>query len=194
MVPEHWSVKPLFSLYRKTKRAGFPDEELLSVYRDHGVVKKSSREDNNNKPSEDLSGYQLVKPSDLVTNKMKTWQGSIAVSTLKGIVSPAYFVYSSEHKQNDRYLHHLLRCDRYIAGYLSSSKGIRVNQWDLDQDLFRRFPVILPTPDEQQAIAAFLDRETARIDALIEKKQRLIELLKEKRQAIITRAVTKGLD
>lgn len=48
--------------------------------------------------------------------------------------------------------------------------------------------------DEQQAIAAFLDRETARIDALIEKKQRQIELLKEKRQAIITQAVTKGLD
>lgn len=193
-VPEHWELKPLFSLYRKTKRAGYPDEELLSVYRDHGVVKKSSRDDNNNRPSDDLSNYQLVEPSDLVTNKMKTWQGSIAVSCLRGIVSPAYFVYSVEHEQNDRYIHHLLRCDRYVAGYLSSSKGIRVNQWDLDQDLFRRFPVILPSSEEQQAIATFLDRETALIDALIEKKQRQIELLKEKRQAIITEAVTKGLD
>lgn len=52
----------------------------------------------------------------------------------------------------------------------------------------------LPPPDEQASIAAALDRETARIDALIQKKTRFIELLKEKRQALITHAVTKGLD
>lgn len=55
-------------------------------------------------------------------------------------------------------------------------------------------PILVPSPDEQQAIAAFLDRETARIDALIQKKERMIELLKEKRIALITQAVTKGLD
>lgn len=55
-------------------------------------------------------------------------------------------------------------------------------------------PILVPSPDEQQAIAAFLDRETARIDALIQKKERMIELLKEKRVALITQAVTKGLD
>ncbi len=56
--------------------------------------------------------------------------------------------------------------------------------------------LILPNPSvsEQRAIAAFLDRETARIDALVAKKERLIELLQEKRTALITRAVTKGLD
>lgn len=56
--------------------------------------------------------------------------------------------------------------------------------------------VPLPVPDfpEQRAIAAFLDRETARIDALIARKQRLIELLAEKRTALISQAVTKGLN
>jgi type I restriction enzyme S subunit len=55
---------------------------------------------------------------------------------------------------------------------------------------------LFPTPpaQEQRAIAAFLDRETARIDALVAKKERLIELLQEKRTALISRAVTKGLD
>lgn len=51
-----------------------------------------------------------------------------------------------------------------------------------------------PPPDEQRAIAAFLDRETTRLDALIAKKQRLIELLQEQRTALISQAVTKGLD
>ncbi len=55
-------------------------------------------------------------------------------------------------------------------------------------------PSPLPSDAEQRAIAAFLDRETARIDALVAKKERLIELLQEKRTALITRAVTKGLD
>src|SRR6266550_6178370 len=55
-------------------------------------------------------------------------------------------------------------------------------------------PVSLPPPAEQRAIAAFLDRETARINALIAKKERLIELLQEKRAALISHAVTKGLD
>src|SRR5262249_13826227 len=57
-----------------------------------------------------------------------------------------------------------------------------------------RVPVILPPLAEQRAITSFLDRETARIDELIVKKQRLIELLQDKRSALISHAVTKGLD
>jgi type I restriction enzyme S subunit len=56
------------------------------------------------------------------------------------------------------------------------------------------FPILVPGLSEQRAITDFLDRETARIDALIAKKQRLIELLQEKRTALISHAVTKGLD
>ncbi len=58
----------------------------------------------------------------------------------------------------------------------------------------RHYRFAFPFTSEQRAIAAFLDRETAKIDALIEKKERLIELLQEKRTALITHAVTKGLD
>src|SRR3546814_2166123 len=62
-------------------------------------------------------------------------------------------------------------------------------QWDIN-----KFKIPLPGMLEQAEIAAHLDLETARIDALIEKKTRFIELLREKRQALITHAVTKGLD
>jgi type I restriction enzyme S subunit len=58
----------------------------------------------------------------------------------------------------------------------------------------KAFPIVLPPLPEQRAIADFLDRETGRIDALIEKKRRLIGLLEEKRSALISHAVTKGLD
>ena len=192
--PSHWARKPLWTLFRRVKRQGFESEELLSVYRDHGVIPKSSREDNFNKPSDDLSAYQLVEPGDLAVNKMKAWQGSVAISKHRGIVSPAYHVYTSLHSENQRYLHYLMRCDRYITGYLAISKGIRVNQWDLQPEYHSRMPVLLPPLNEQLGIASFLDRETAKIDALITEQQRLIELLQEKRQAVISHAVTKGLN
>lgn len=193
-VPVHWEVKPLWSMYRPKKITGHPAETLLSVYRDYGVIEKSSRDDNKNRASEDLSGYQLVVKGDLVTNKMKTWQGSIAVSGLQGIVSPAYYVYNKLHAGNDSFFHHLFRSLPYVTGYQSISKGIRVGQWDLEADKFRLFPVLIPPRLEQDAIVAYLDRATSRIDTLVAKKTRFIELLREKRQALITHAVTKGLD
>lgn len=63
----------------------------------------------------------------------------------------------------------------------------------LNQELIRAATLALPRLKEQSTIATFLDRETAKIDALIAEQQRLIELLKEKRQAVISHAVTKGL-
>lgn len=64
----------------------------------------------------------------------------------------------------------------------------------LYQNVFERFVFPLPSIGEQSAIAAFLDRETAKIDTLVAEQEKLIELLKEKRQAVISHAVTKGLD
>jgi type I restriction enzyme S subunit len=177
-------------LFRREKRTGFPDEELLSVYRDLGVIPKSSRDDNHNKPSEDLSGYQLVTKGALVTNKMKAWQGSIAISRYRGIVSPAYYVYTPQSAEHDQFLHYLLRSAPYIALYGRISKGVRVNQWDLEHEALRNIPVLLPDLGTQRQIADFLDRETVRIDLLIEKKQRFLDLLTEKRFATTSSLLT----
>ena len=197
-IPERWNTISISRLFLRTKRTGYTEKELLSVYRDYGVIPKSSRDDNNNKPSEDLSPYQLVEPNDLVMNKMKAWQGSIAISECEGIVSPAYFVYQPNKALFEhacpKYVHYLLRNPIYVTQYLSRSKGIRVNQWDLDPDEFRNIELILPTKYEQEKIYSFLDYETKKIDSLIEKQQQLVELLKEKRQAMISHAVTKGLN
>jgi type I restriction enzyme S subunit len=69
-----------------------------------------------------------------------------------------------------------------------------ITRFGLGGDAIRTGLFAVPPAAEQRSIAAFLDRETARIDGLVAKKERLIELLKEKRTALITRAVTKGLD
>jgi type I restriction enzyme S subunit len=71
-------------------------------------------------------------------------------------------------------------------------KGVKV--FSITQEILRGINVWIPTIEEQKQIANFLDRETAKIDTLIEKQQQLIKLLKEKRQAVISHAVTKGLN
>lgn len=192
--PAGWATKPLWSLFRRRKITGHADEELLSVYRDYGVIPKSSRDDNHNKESDDLSSYQLVTEGSLVTNKMKAWQGSIAISRYRGIVSPAYYVYVPLSNECDQFLHYLLRSAPYIALYGRISKGVRVNQWDLEHEALRNVPVILPALATQKSIATFLDRETARIDQLAEKKQQLSRLLIAKQEAFRDTAVCKGLD
>lgn len=102
---------------------------------------------------------------------------SISISRHRGIVSPAYYVYRPLSDEHDQFLHYLLRSEPYIALYQRISKGVRVNQWDLEHEALRTIPVLLPDLPTQKRIADFLDRETARIDALIEKKERLVLLL-----------------
>ncbi len=190
--PKHWELRPAWSLFRRSKTTGFPDMELLSVYRDHGVVPKSSRDDNHNVASDDLNSYQLVQPGDLVVNKMKAWQGSFAISDFQGIVSPAYFVYKARHEENSKFLHYLLRSSPYLAHYNRISSGVRIGQWDLDPAKFNVTGIGIPPRAEQDAIVEFLDRELVSIDQLIEKQLKLIEAIKLRFQTLLDEFVTGG--
>lgn len=89
-----------------------------------------------------------------------------------------------------RYLHFAMYALRLTTRSINQTSGIQ----NLDQSAYLNEVVPLPTLEEQKSIAGFLEQETAKIDALIEEQRRLIELLKEKRQAVISHAVTKGLD
>ena len=90
----------------------------------------------------------------------------------------------------------------YLAALIRGHQDLLLMEWrksgatveSIEQELLAETQIPIPPLDEQRAIAGFLDRETAQIDALIAKKERLIELLQEKRAALISHAVTKGLD
>lgn len=174
-------------LFARRDLTGRSDLQMLSVYRDYGVVPRAGRDDNYNKPGEDLSTYRVVRRGDLVLNKMKTWQGSLGISRYDGIVSPAYFVARPLTDDYPEFLHHLLRSSPLIAEYAARSKGIRPSQWDLPWEEFQSIFVELPPAATQRCIANYLDRETARIDALMAAKRRMVELLEERwRSAVKT--------
>ena len=91
-------------------------------------------------------------------------------------------------KCNNKFLAACLNITEYGA-FIDGSTRDKLTQSDMNS-----IPIPVPSLPEQKAIAAFLDCETGRIDALVTKKERLIELLWEKRSALISHAVTKGLD
>ncbi len=194
-IPKEWGTMKIKQIMRKKSIKGFPNEIVLSLYRDYGVVPKDSRDDNHNVTSEDTSNYKLVDIGDFVINKMKAWQGSMAVSQYRGIISPAYYI--CQFKKEDvekKYIHYLLRNDSYKTEYMRLSTGLRVGQWDLNIEDFLCIPMVLPPLSEQQRIAEFLDRKCGEIDEAIALQEEFIEELKSYKQSVITEAVTRGLN
>lgn len=189
-IPAHWEVSAITKIAKPVSIKNHPDEELLSVYRDYGVIIKSDRDDNHNRAGENLSSYKLVEPGFLVINKMKTWQGSLGVSPYRGIVSPAYITCKIGKSIEKRYLHHLLRCRTWINEYNRLSYGVRNDQWDMRYDDFKYVPVLLPPMDEQKKIADYLDSKLAQIDRIVEVIYLEIEKLRELRKTLINDVVT----
>ena len=194
-IPKEWEVCQIRRVMKNRSERNLPNAEVLSLYRDWGIVPKNSRDDNHNVTSEDTTNYKVVHKGDFVINKMKAWQGSMAVSDYDGIISPAYyvceFVRTSVYK---RYIHHLLRNESYKTEYMRLSSGLRVGQWDLNIENFLRIPMILPSFSEQQKIADYLDKVCGEIDEMVALQETMIEELKAYKQSVITEAVTKGLN
>lgn len=194
-VPSTWDTTISKSFLKNVSERNHPNAEVLSLYREIGVVPKNSRTDNHNVTSENTAQYKFVERGDLVINKMKAWQGSLAVSDYEGIVSPAYYVCKFKNsKINKKYLHHLLRCCIYAQQFECLSSGMRIGQWDLSIDDFLNTPILLPSTNEQLKIVQCIDDKSTSVDTLISNQEMQIEKLKQYKQSLITEVVTKGLN
>lgn len=190
-IPEEWETSLLKYYIRWKSIKGQPDGIVLSLYRDHGIIPKDSRDDNHNVTSLDTSGYKVVSVGDLVVNKMKAWQGSMAVSDYEGIVSPAYHVCEiTEEKLNKKYLHYLLRNHAYLPEYMRLSTGMRIGQWDLGFDDFKNIPFIIPPEKEQEEIVEYIEMQCSKIDALIVQKEQYVAELENYKKSLIYEYVT----
>ena len=189
-IPSHWGLRRTKYVWKETDcRSEFGSEQLLSVSQYDGV-----REAQSDSRSESLKGYKIVKQDELVINIMLAWLGGLGVSKHEGIVSPAYCVYKLQDAQNPRFLHFLYRTPMYLAEFARHSTGIVPSRWRMYTDDFGEVLPLLTPLEEQNAMVAYLDNATAKIDEAIAQQQKMIDLLNERKQVIINNAVTKGLD
>lgn len=189
LLPNHWQVKRLGQfLFERREKCSDKDYEALSVTKNGIVpqletVAKTDAGDNRKR----------VHKGDFVINSRSDRKGSSGLSSLDGSVSLISIVLEPVAIHGE-FVHHLLRSYPFQEEFYRYGKGIVADLWSTNYSEMKNISLPIPSAEEQRTIAAFLDYETARIDSLIDKQQRLIELLKEKRQAVISHAVTKGLN
>ncbi len=138
---------------------------------------------------------RIVKDGDVIVSTVRTYLRAIApirAPERNLIVSTGFAVIRPGSKLDSQYASYALRATYFVENVVANSTGVSYPA--IDASKLSTFSIALPDLMEQQRIVKFLDRETAKIDALIEKKERLIDLLQEKRTALITQAVTRGLN
>ena len=195
-IPSHWEISSLGKILLSVSEKNRSDLPLLSITRELGVIERDTedQDSNHNFIPDDLSNYKILKKGQFGMNKMKAWQGSYGVSDFTGIVSPAYYIFDFIKSINPQFFHWAIRSKIYVSFFGSASDGVRIGQWDLSKSRMKSIPFIIPSNDEQQKIAQFLDDKTAKIDQAGDLVEKQIALLKEHKQILIQNAVTRGLN
>ncbi|HNV03295.1 MAG TPA: restriction endonuclease subunit S [Vicinamibacterales bacterium] len=191
-IPVHWEVKRLkyVAPARVSKLEVKPDDAVY-VGLEH-VDSWTGRLLLENQPESVESVVGSFKAGDVLIGKLRPYLAKVASPGFDGVCSSEILPLRPSAGCSQSYLMYELLNASYIQWLDALTYGTKMPRVSPDQ-VGVSFVTVPPVP-EQRAIAAFLDRETARIDALMTKKERLLELLQEKRTALITRAVTRGLD
>lgn len=189
-VPAHWNVRRLGYFFEE-RREKVSDKEFppLSVTK-HGVVPQLETA----AKTDDGDNRKKVLAGDFVINSRSDRKGSAGTATQDGSVSLINTVLRPVADVDIQFAHHLLRSVPFQEEFYRFGKGIVADLWSTNYSEMRNIVLAVPDVSEQRSIATFLDRETAKIDALIAEQEKLIALLAEKRQATISHAVTKGLN
>lgn len=188
-VPDHWAVEPMARWFRERKTTvSDVDFAPLSVTM-QGIVPQLEHV----AKSENNSNRKLVRAGDFAINSRSDRKGAAGVSKLDGSVSVITTVLEPR-GLDARFTHYLLRSKPFQEEFYRWGHGIVDDLWSTKWMDMKSIKIPVPPPSDQQAIADYLDRETARIDAFIAKNEELFALLTERRAAAIAAAVTRGLD
>lgn len=193
-VPKHWPVHETkrHFLRKKVINTGMACENRLALTM-NGVVPRSL-DDLDGLQSSDYEGYQVFEKGDLAfklidLQNIKT--SRVGLVPERGIMSPAYIRLQPLGNTDSRFAYWYFMALYWNQVFNSLGGGVRQTLGP-EELLTLEYPA--PPLDEQTVIAAFLDRETAKIDALIAEQEKLLTLLAEKRRATISHAVTKGMN
>lgn len=175
-------TKSLFKERKENKRGDLP---LLSITNGEGVI---PREDTNRKDTsnEDKSKYLRICPGDIGYNTMRMWQGVSALSSLEGIVSPAYTICIPGEKLCPLFVAYLFKMPFMIHRFYRYSQGLTSDTWNLKFPHFSEVKMPLPSIDEQEQIAETLSAARQEIDLL----KQLAEKYKTQKRGLMQKMLT----
>ncbi|WP_458070531.1 restriction endonuclease subunit S [Rhodanobacter sp. BL-MT-08] len=195
-IPTHWQVVQSRRYFSERKERAVDRDRQLTASQKYGVLYQDIfTAIEGQKVVQVILGADILKhvePNDFVIS-MRSFQGGIEWCPFRGSISSAYVMLIPSAQIDAKFFRYLFKSVPYIQALQSTTNLVRDGQAMRFSNFAQVDLPLLPT-DEQAAIAAFLDRETGKIDALIAEQEKLLTLLAEKRQATISHAVTRGLN
>lgn len=183
-LPNGWRKYRLGDCFKERNETN-PDLTLLSITSDRGVIPRTDveRKDSSNL---DKSKYKKITPGDIGYNTMRMWQGVSAVSTIEGIVSPAYTVCSPKNGMVSKYFGYLFKYALIIHKFHRHSQGLVNDTLNLKFHHFAKIKINIPEKMEQEKIALFLSVVDQEI-VLLEKE---LKILKEQQKGLFQKLLT----
>jgi len=182
---EPWRKCRLGDAFWERNESGFLELRLLSITADRGIIDRThiERKDTSNA---DKARYKRIVPGDIGYNTMRMWQGVSALSSLEGIVSPAYTVVTPGPDIDAEFASYLFKSPFMIHLFYRYSQGLVDDTRNLKFNQFKRVPVALPELEEQRRIAAVLNT----CDAEITQLRTQIAALKQQKRALMQKLLT----
>lgn len=195
-IPDSWHLDRLQWHLDEIKESNNPvkTQQVLSLTNKLGVIPYEEKGEQGNKSKENVDEYKLAYPDTIVANSMNILIGSVGKCNYFGCVSPVYYVFKPKNGENIDFLNYIFQLTQFQKELRKYANGILEIRLRVSSNDILKRQIAFPSEKEQQRIVTFLDEKTAKIDQLIEIENKQIEKLKEYKQAVITEAVTKGLD
>jgi len=196
-IPIDWNIERVKTILQERNESNNPikTDHILSLTNDRGVIPYADKGDIGNKSKEDLSGYKLAYPGDIVLNSMNVIIGSVALSQYYGCVSPVYYMLFPRN-ENDciRYYNYLFQTKELQNRLKGYGNGIMEIRMRIQMSKLNTVLIPVPPIEKQYRLADYLDDKCARIDTIITRQHEVIEKLKAYKLSFITETVTKGLN
>ena len=195
-VPDKWSLERLQWHLDEIKESNDPIKttQVLSLTNKLGVIPYEEKGEQGNKPKENVNEYKVAYPNTIVANSMNILIGSVGKCDYFGCISPVYYVFKPKKDENIDFLNYIFQLTQFQKELRKFANGIlEIRLRVSSNDILKRY-IAFPTKEEQQKIVDFLNKKILEIDSLIEIENQQIKKLKEYKQAVITEAVTRGLD
>lgn len=195
-IPDSWHLDRLQWHLDEIKESNKPvkTQQVLSLTNKLGVIPYEEKGEQGNKSKENIDEYKLAYPDTIVANSMNILIGSVGKCKYFGCVSPVYYVFKPKNGENIDFLNYVFQLPQFQKELRKYANGILEIRLRVSSNDILKRQIAFPSGKEQQKIVSFLNEKMAKIDKLIEIENKQIEKLKEYKQAVITEAVTKGLD
>ena len=188
-IPIDWEKKRLKAVLceRNVSNNPIKTDFILSLTNDRGVIPYTEKGESGNKSKDDLTGYKLAYPNDIVLNSMNVIIGSVGLSKYYGCVSPVYYMLYPRY-ENDcvRYYNYLFQTRELQSKLKGYGNGIMEIRMRIPMSKLNTVELPIPPYNVQYYIADYLDEKCSEIDNIIEKKQMIIEKLGQYRLSVIS--------